>query len=67
MSTGAKHIHEAHGEEKLIFDEADSIWERIMETDGSAGGLLRMAWLFGYTGGIHLKRSTSNILTILSW
>jgi hypothetical protein len=44
MRKGAKHIHEAHGEKKLMFDEADSIWERVMETNGSAGGLLRMAF-----------------------
>lgn len=37
------HIHEGHGEEKVIFDEVDGIWERIMETNGSARGLLRLA------------------------
>ncbi|KAF8864051.1 Metallo-dependent phosphatase [Acephala macrosclerotiorum] len=38
------HVHEAHGEENLIFDEVDSIWERMMETNGSSGGLLGMAF-----------------------
>lgn len=38
------HVHETHREENLIFDEVDSTWERIMETNGSSGGLLAMAF-----------------------
>ena len=38
------HVHEAHGEEMLVFDEVESIWENIMETNGGSGGLLGLAF-----------------------
>lgn len=34
------HVHEAHGEEKLLFDGIENAWEKIMETNSSSGSLL---------------------------
>jgi hypothetical protein len=38
------HVHEEHGVEKLVFDEVESLWERIMETNGSSRSLLGLAF-----------------------
>lgn len=37
------HIHEANGEERLVFDEVENIWERIMESNGALGSLVGLA------------------------
>jgi len=38
------HVHEAHGEETLVFDDIEGVWERIINTNGRDGGWLGLAF-----------------------
>jgi len=56
------HIHEAHGEEDLLFDEVQSLYERIMETGGTSRRMMLTLALKIYLWNLSKKGKRSTHL-----